>query len=227
MLFDLLNIPLDIWNNVVRSATVLDENTLVSAPILSKDRLKEEFRSFLADSSSQPVWSGYAHEFIFERKIYNDLKDKVIQKLLHNKRDEPIIIHGQAVSGKTVLLGKLAYELFLTGTPILYIDRNRRQLDYDDINDYCEWIESKSSTSSASLVIWDGMQPIESYHKLVRAMQSRGRKVVVLGSCYTEKISKRKGNYIEISVHARRPEFWLISRPETATPPALLALPGA
>ena len=201
-----LNIPLDRWNNVVRSATVLDENTLVSAPILSKDRLREEFRNFLADSSSQPVWSGYAHEFIFERKIYNDLKDKVTQKLLHNKRDEPIIIHGQAVSGKTVLLGKLAYELFLTGTPILYIDRNRRQLDYDDINDFCEWIESKSSTS-ALLVIWDGLHPIDSYHKLVRAMQSRGRKVVVLGSCYTQKINKHKSNYIEISVNLDETEI--------------------
>ncbi|CFW33186.1 Uncharacterised protein [Bordetella pertussis] len=28
-------------------------------------------------------------------------------------------------------------------------------------------------------------------------------------------------------VQGRRAEFWLISRPDTATPPALLALPGA
>ena len=38
-------------------------------------------------------------------------------------------------------------------------------------------------------------------------MQSRGRKVVVLGSCYTQKINKHKSNYIEISVNLDETEI--------------------
>lgn len=208
-----INIPIEIWNAVIRSASVLDENTLVSAPILSKERLKESFRNFLADSSAQPVWSGYAHKFAFERTIYKDLKEKVLQKLRHNTRYEPIILHGQAVSGKTVLLGQLVYQLFLDGYPILYIDRNRKSPDYDDINDFCEWLESKSNTVT-TLVVWDGMQAIDNYHKLVRAMQSRGRKVVVVGSAYKEnaRITKPKSNYIEMSVDLDTTELKALSQ---------------
>ncbi len=177
-------VPTEIWNQVSESATILDDTILIKPTASSGERRYYDFRTFLLESSTRPIWSGYERHFNFERDFEKALYKKVSSKLKSNElQQEAIVLHGQTGSGKTVALGALAYKIKAEKThPVLFIGRNAQPPQESDLDMFCKWAENNDA--SPVLIIWDGMLTIEYYYSLLRKLVSRGRKVVLVGSSY-------------------------------------------
>jgi len=192
-------IPNELWNRVSHSASILEQN-LWYHPNVSEDRRYYEFRDFLSESTAKPLWSGYSRGFAFKRKFQYELRKAVERSLTSNDlSDEPIILHGQTGTGKTIALGLLAFEVCKDGKyPVLFIERRLQKPGFSDIDTFCEWAQKNGA--SFSLIIWDGMMEYDQYKDLVNYLRSRGRKAVVIGSTYKQKQtipSKKRRFFIE------------------------------
>ena len=177
-------VPPPIWNHVSRSATVLDDSALLPPPSISADRAYVEFRNFLATADGRPNWSSYARGFAFRREFQDELLRVVEKKLAENRlQDDPIILHGQTGTGKTIALQALAYDVRRLGQhAVLYIERRMERPGRSQIDTFCQWAEDAGFPST--LLVWDGMLPESEYSDLIRYLAGRGRKVVLVGSSY-------------------------------------------
>lgn len=198
----ILEVPLELWNRVLRSAMILDDTVLLRPSTISLDKRYSEFRKFLAESSRKPVWSGYHRDrrFAFRRDFEDRLHAEVEKKLRSNElQDEPIILHGQSGIGKSVALGALAYSIRQNKKhPVLFIERKSQNPSVNDINSFCKWAEDEEAATA--LIIWDGMIEHEQYYDFTKKLTRLGRKVVVVGSCYRiapNNLSQNKKKFIE------------------------------
>jgi hypothetical protein len=194
---NILTVPSDIWNRVSMSAMILDDSMLITPPSLSEDKLYDEFRNFLFESSTRPTWSGYERGFNFHREfeiqLYTEVDKSLKSKELQN---EPIIIHGQTGTGKTVALGALAYKIRKERKhPVLFIERKNQKPTNSDIDYFCKWAEDCGAPTT--LIVWDGMVELGNYYELLRYLASLGRKVVLVGSCYHLDTDDQRENFIE------------------------------
>lgn len=188
-------VPSHIWNQVSRSAIILDDTILTPGNKLSKEKRYYEFRNFLADSSLKLIWSGYDRGFAFRREFEKTLLKEIKERLKSGTlQHEPVILHGQTGTGKTVALGTLAYEIRKERKyPVLFIERKSQRPVSSDIDAFCKWAEDNDA--AACLIIWDGMLEIEQYYDLLLYLVGRGRKVAVIGTSYkldTQKLDMRK-----------------------------------
>ena len=180
-----ISIPRELWNRVSNSATLLDEHVLAPAPAISKDALYWEFRRFLFECGTRPLWSGFDRGFAFRREFEGELQELALKQVSREvPTDEPVIIHGQTGTGKTVGLGSLAYTVAKSGNyPVIFIERKTQRPSYPDIDECCRWLEDHGA--KATLIVWDGMVQQSDYHELQGYLASRGRKAVVVGSSYS------------------------------------------
>ena len=186
-------IPRELWNRLDNSATLMDDHVLVPPPPISNDAVYWEFRRFLFECGNRPLWSGYARRFAFRREFEKELHDKTKNKLDRNaSNDQPIVIHGQTGTGKTVALGSLAYTIAKSREyPVIFIERRTQRPVNSDIDECCRWLEDHGA--SATLIVWDGMVQQSEYRELQGYLASRGRKAAVVGSSYT---LKETGNHL-------------------------------
>jgi len=193
----ILTVPSNVWNQVSMSAMILDDSLLIAPPSLSEEKRYYEFRNFLAESSIKPVWSGYERGFAFRREFEKKLDVITHQKLKSPElQKEPLILHGQTGTGKTVALGALSYKIRKGKKhPVLFIERRPKLPINSDIDYFCKWAEDCGAPST--LIVWDGMLDPEQYYDLLRYLTGRGRKVVVVGSCYKRDPTRDQENFIE------------------------------
>jgi hypothetical protein len=198
---EILTVPSQTWQQVSRSAMILDDAVLIPPRSLSEDGRYQEFRHFLAQSSARPQWSGYQRGFAFSREFEKELRKQVDMRLKSNQlQRDAVILHGQTGTGKTVALGALAYQIRKERKyPVLFIERKSQKPVNSEIETFCEWAEDCGATST--LVIWDGMVEIEQYYNLLQYLTGRGRKVVLVGSCYRIEKNKQSPNLIEASAN--------------------------
>jgi hypothetical protein len=180
----IIDIPSDIWNQVSRSALIVDDSVLTPVKKVGEEKLYRNFLNFLAASSIHPVWEGYKNNFAFERDFEKELMEIVETQLVSKElHDKPIILHGQSGTGKTVALGRLAYSIKNKKKfAVLYIERRPKKPSYEDFDAFSKWAEDNGIKST--LIIWDGMLDIEIYSSAIRYLSSRGRKVVLVGTSY-------------------------------------------
>ena len=192
----LIPIPRDLWNRVNKSATLLDDNILAPPSPISNDALYWEFRRFLFECGTRPLWSGFARGFAFPREFERKVHEKAIKQLDREaSTDRPIIVHGQTGTGKTVALGNLAYKVAKSGEyPVIFIERKTQRPIDSDIDECCRWLENHGA--DATLIVWDGMVQPSEYYELQGYLASRGRKAVVVGSSYNQRISD--DNLVEV-----------------------------
>lgn len=213
-----VDLPLEIWKKTSSSAIILDDQLLYPPQKISPDKLYREFMEFLQSSGVIPVWSAYARNFSFERNFEKTLQNKTQSWLLKfDKHNSPIILHGQSGTGKTVALGKLAYNIRLQKLfPVVFIERKSTRPNYSDLDSFCKWVEDNGA--NCTLIIWDGMLDPEQYYDLLSYLLGRGRKVVLIGSCYKiadDQIvdnrikSQKKKNFVEADSKMSKDEFSL------------------
>ena len=182
-------IPRDLWNKVSNSATVLDDQVLAPPAPISNDAVSWEFRRFLFECGIRPLWSGYSRRFAFPREFEEVLTAKVEKQLEQEATtDQPIVVHGQTGTGKTVALGSLAYNVAKSRNfPVIFVERRTQRPIDSDIDEYCRWMEEHGA--DATLIVWDGMVQPSDYNDLQGYLASRGRKAVLVGSSYKLDIS--------------------------------------
>ncbi len=177
-------IPASIWNQTSKSATILTDSLFLPPEPISDEKKYSEFRKFLSESSIKPIWSGYNKGYSFVRNFEDDLY-KVVMSSLEDKQlqNDPIILHGQTGTGKTVALGSVAYRVREEKEyPVLFIERKSQRPSNNDLEAFCKW--SEDSGAKTCLIIWDGMTEVGQYYSLLSYLVSRGRKVVIVGSSY-------------------------------------------
>ena len=193
-----LVVPTAIWNQISRSATVLDDTVLTPPPRVSEAVLYRNFRTFLSESGARPLWSAYSRGFAFARDFETDLLGEVAARLrAPDLHDEPVVVHGPTGTGKTVALGSLAYSVRKDRAhPVIFIERRSQRPQASDIDAFCQWAED--SGAPATLIVWDGMVEVDQYFGLVKYLAGRGRKVVLVGSSYRiEAEGLERGCFVE------------------------------
>ena len=103
-------------------------------------------------------------------------------------------MHGQSGTGKTIALARLAHETRKGCKAPGNIHRSVLQASapYSSrhVDAFCEWAENRGAESV--LIVWDGMCDVAEYYDLLRYLESRGRKAVVLvGSTYRLKAGNK------------------------------------
>ena len=197
-------IPRELWNRVSNSAALLDTQVLHNPQSISDDALYWEFRRFLFECGTRPLWSGFARGFAFQREYEEGLRKTVRTRLGRlSSPDQPVVIHGQTGTGKTVALGSLAYSVAKSGDyPVIFIERKTQRPTYPDIDECCRWMEDRGA--KATLIVWDGMIQPSEYHELQGYLASRGRNAVVVGSSY--KLTESGSHLIPVPDQLSAPE---------------------
>ena len=190
----ILTVPKNIWQQVSKSAVILDDTLLIPPPPISEAKRYTEFRDFLFYASIQPVWSGYERRFSFPRDFEKKLNEVVNKELESNEPSKkPIILQGQTATGKTIALGSLAYKIRKNRKrPVLFIEQRYQQsyVNYD-IDEFFNWISNTYEGLPKTLVVWDGMLKIDEYYAILQFLDGRGHNnLVLVGSCYSQKRPK-------------------------------------
>jgi hypothetical protein len=179
-----VSIPSHFWSQISRFGLILDDAISDKSHTLSPDKKYSAFRSFLAESGTNPVWSAHAYglpfERDFEREIFNRTKRNLGTSAFST---DPIIVHGQTGAGKTIALANTALRIHLSKNyPVIFIARRSQRFNHAELDNFCQW--SEEAGFDAALIVWDGMQDIDQYYILHKYLVGRGRKVVIVGSTY-------------------------------------------
>ncbi|QBQ41537.1 hypothetical protein E2P86_10400 [Sphingobacterium psychroaquaticum] len=200
---DRVKLPDELISKVSRGAFIPDDSIFWSNEEKTDEERYTAFRRFLSSSNVLPDWEGYKQGFAFERDYYQTLKSTVVNAYLNREESEkPIILFGQTSSGKTTSLGLLTYELRTEYKyPVLFIPKRYQRGDEMSIDLFCRWAEDNKA--KGTIIIWDGMLDAEPYYKLLRFLNSRGRNIILVCSCYITEIDQdkvRPTNYIEAPI---------------------------
>ncbi|MFM4908783.1 MULTISPECIES: P-loop NTPase [Aeromonas] len=173
-----------LWSSICRFGTILDSSIPEPKKNYSPEKRYSEFRSFLAESGTSPIWSAFSQNLPFERDCEHELFREVSSKLKGRVFNaDPILLHGQAGSGKTITLASIALKIHEEHKfAVVFIARRSQKFNFADLDGFCQWVEENGFP--ATLIVWDGMQEPEQYNLLHKYLLGRGRKFLLLGSSY-------------------------------------------
>lgn len=197
--------------NVSRFATLLSYEEVELSDKFSDAETIQRFQLFLQSSSSgKPQWYGYRaeHTFHLQRYFEEELYQKTIEHLENaasrDRTKKPIVLRGQACSGKTNALSALAYRIFHERNyPVVYIHDPDVDLSVRDgekyINSFTErtksdsyvalenllrQVEAKTGNPIPTLILWDTSCRLQSKIRagfdLVKNLRSDGRLVQLI-----------------------------------------------
>lgn len=224
--------------NVSNFATFLNHEEVETSNDFSESETIQRFQLFLQSSSSgRPQWYGFRseHNFHLTRYFEDALYHKTISLLesaaSRDRKEKPIILRGQACSGKTNALCALAYRIFHEHNyPVVYVHDPDIDLGiYDEKNEngiteskksdgfialeaLLRQIEDKSDNPLPTLILWDTACRLQSEiskgSKLLTNLRSAGRLVQVI--CTSHEITSstnKKGDpfafYDVINIQAK------------------------
>jgi hypothetical protein len=171
------------WQRILPHARPMDVDLLDDPPAESSERRYQKFREFLGTSDGSPAWWAHARGLSFERSFEQALSDLVEQSAGAREQRGPLLVVGQSGTGKSVALARLAFQTARSGRRVvLHIPRRSTRPEYEALDDFCLWAEEQAGGNT--LIVWDGMIEPQEYQRLFDYLRSRGRKVVVVGSCY-------------------------------------------
>lgn len=166
-------------------ASIVDETWTAPLTPLGPDAEYTEFRRFHGQvEDARKLVEGVRRGFSIERTFERKLTERVRQALVvASHRQEPVLIHGQSGSGKSLALARLAYTIRGEGKfPVLLASRATRMPAVEELDDFC--LEAEEAGAEATLLVCDANVPASRYADLLRGFVSRGRRVVVVGSAY-------------------------------------------
>ena len=180
-----LNITPDLRLRVEASAAIVDDGWTEDPEPMGESEQYEEFRRFHGSPANfrllvEGVSRGFAFEREFERTLWKTLR-ATLQGFGKSDSDSTLILHGQSGTGKTIALARLTQRIRRElGLPVLVA--SRRIPYHADIETFCQ--ESERLGSAATVLICDANQMPARYDDLASALRSRGRRLLIVGSCY-------------------------------------------
>ena len=199
---------------VEASASIVDDAWTEEPERLTGSELDDAFRRFhgaLGNFRSlvEGVARGFAVEREFERTLWNTVKKKLAQLRQPDSNDVGVL-HGQSGAGKSIALARLTRkvrrELHL---PVLAA--TNRIPHHQDVEAFCQESERLEATT---VLICDSGQPPQRYEDLASALRSRGRRLLIIGTCYRIPDQDRSNRLVEAPAHvseAERAEFTKLS----------------
>jgi len=140
------------------------------------------FRDFVGRSPDLQL--DRVRQFAFRRPILDkSILPEVIRLLQHpSPQDYAIILEGQSGVGKTTLVSLLAVDLREAGVPVVFIRSGVVPPDQNHLDRFAARLESVSRIPV--VIIYDGLLKDYDYLKIAQFLAARGRKVVIVGTCY-------------------------------------------
>ncbi|TDB94883.1 hypothetical protein [Actinomadura sp. 7K534] len=184
---ELHDVPRDRWNAVSSFGQLMEVDLLASPPVQSEERRYLTFREFLGATDPSSFWTAINSGLAFQRDYETQLRSLVGRSLEgRSQGDPPILLTGQTGTGKTVALASLAFSVAKERKyAVIHIPRRASRPSYEVIDDFCAWAEEISIP--VTLLVWDGMLDPDEYSRLKKYLDSRGRRTVLVGSCYFRK----------------------------------------
>lgn len=208
--------------------TLLDYKSVQQNIPIPREQRHLYFKNFLRFSNVRdPQWFGYREEYGFhiKRDFEEDLYNKTIDALkdagTRERNCKPIMLCGQACSGKTSALKALAVKIFEDRVyPVIYIGDSELDFitSYSDkegmlphsifhrLETLISLIESKAKGPNATLIIWDTASYNEVSRskavELLTSLRSFGRNVQLVCSSYefVNEYSKEQYDTINIDI---------------------------
>lgn len=176
---------------VEASASIVDDEWTQSPTPLPNAATEEAFHRFHGEfGGPRMIVEGVARGFAIERPFERGLQDH-LRTLLTRKRDVDriVLLHGQSGTGKSVALGR-ATHMFRREHCVPVLFATGRVPDPIDIDAFCA--EAEHQGAAATLVLCDANASVQGYRRLADALQSRGRRAVVVGTSYRVEASHAK-----------------------------------
>ncbi|GAA4442851.1 hypothetical protein GCM10023155_50390 [Bremerella cremea] len=146
--------------------------------------LEDEFKRFLRKSPNSQLER--VEQFAFKRPVFKETVLSNVLEFLDKSapQDFTVVLSGQSGSGKSTIVSLLAVELRRLGIPVLMIGQQFVRPNIGHIDQTLRYVEGVSSTASA--IIWDGLEEPEEYRQLSLQLAGLGRKALVVGTSYTD-----------------------------------------
>ncbi len=188
-----------IINQLDSSISVLDDSILENPNYIERE---EYFMRFLSTENNVPIWGGYASGFYFTRDKDEELLEKVKRQIKNTNpsQNHVIVLEGNNSSGKTLTLGKLAYQLRLERKyPVIYItDKMKEKEQYDDLERLIKNHINERMGARKTVIIWDkntyGRDDV--YENLRKNLEECN--VVVVGSRYIVNDTENEIRNVEV-----------------------------
>ena len=184
---------------VEATVSIVDDSWTAFLPPLGSDAEYDVFRRFHGDlEGARLLVEGVRREFAIERDFERRLLAMITKAVTdHAEVDEPIVVHGQSGTGKSVALARIAVAVReMKAAAVLYTKGRIPQPQ--EIVGFCE--RAEKAGAPATLIICDSNREIETYRELLLSLRSRGRRTVVLGSRY--RIAYQSGQPSPFTVEA-------------------------
>lgn len=204
-----INITPEMRLRVGASAFMVEDDwTYPPEEYANKQKEQEAFHRFHGNfdnfkSRVEGIAQGFAIQRIFEGDLWRELDLSSFKQL--KSFGKVLILHGQSGTGKSIalssLISKIRIELQL---PVLVA--SDRIANYEGVEFFCEQIE-KAGAKGAVLINDANLSP-QKYIELAETVQSRGRRLLLIGTSYRQKnVPKTSKTYIEAPAKLAPEEF--------------------
>ena len=170
---------------VEASAAIVDDGWTEDLEPLDEIELGDTFRRFHGTPSNfrllvEGVSRRFAVEREFEQTLWKTTRNK-LKQLGKADSDDVVILHGQSGTGKSIALARLTCRIRRELHLPVVIASNRVPY-HADIEAFCQ--ESERLGATATVLICDSNQAPARYDDVASALRSRGRQLLVIGTCY-------------------------------------------
>ena len=169
---------------VEASASIVDDAWTEEPEPLAGPELDDAFRRFHgALGNFRSLVEGVARRFAIEREFEQTLWETVKEKLAQLRQpdsDDVVVLHGQSGAGKSIALARLTRRIRCELRLPVLAATNR--IPYpQDVEAFCQESER---LEAPTVLICDSGQPSKRYEDLASALRSRGRRLLIIGTCY-------------------------------------------
>lgn len=183
---------------VEAAAAVVDDTWTDPPEPLDALQLTEAFRRFHGDLGGarglvEGVARGFSIERDFEAQLWSQV-ERLVQR--PGQGENLVIIHGQSGMGKSLAVARVARLLRNQfHLPVLY-SWARVPLAME-LDDFCETAERCGA--DCTVILCDCNSEVRRYRELTDGLKSRGRRVVIIGTCYRLELKgpASEANYAE------------------------------
>lgn len=164
-------------------ASIVDDAWTAFLVPQGTDTQYDAFRRFHGDVGGprllvEGVRRGFSITRDYEQELLVLVQDAIRD---HASLDEPIVLHGQSGTGKSIALARVVAKIRQSKAAAVLYSAGRIPQP-EQIARFCE--DAEKAGAKVTLIVCDANQEVERYRELLLSLRSRGRRVVVVGSRY-------------------------------------------